>query len=54
MSMIRSARVVFPGEPGHVALQHPESEPEEEDEDEEYELVEGDPLADLPDDTEVC
>lgn len=52
--MIRSARLVFPGEPGHVDLHPPESEPEEEDEDEEYEIVEGDPLADLPDDTEVC
>ena len=51
--MCRTARLVFPGEPGHVDLNPPESEPEEEDEDEEYEIVEGNPLADLPDDTEV-
>ena len=51
--LIRSARLVFPGEPGHVDLHPPESDPEDEEDEEEYEIVEGDPLADYPDDTEV-
>ncbi|KAI0033556.1 L domain-like protein [Vararia minispora EC-137] len=48
----RTARLVFPGEQGHIDGAHPETDPEEEEGDEEFEAESGDPLADLPDDTE--
>jgi hypothetical protein len=48
-----TARVVFPGEPGHVDLNQPDTDPEEDEEDEQFEAESGDPLADFPDETEV-
>ena len=44
--VIRSARLVFPGEPGHVDLHPPESDPEDEEDEEEKKGVEEGKLID--------